>query len=351
MIGLIIMPTILLLILSFFSCTLLFSQQSKFNREDLEKLPSAPDYTQFFFWAAHPDKLDAADLVPGNIGLQNLQQTAEVDVFFVHPTIYTDDQNPENPWNADLADTLLNQKVDQSTIKNQASVFNGIARIYAPRYRQAHLEIFFTGDSVIKSTALDYAYRDVRKAFEYYLQNWNQNRPIIIASHSQGTLHATRLMQEFFDGTPLSERLVAAYLVGMPLKTSTFETIPPCTFEADTQCWMSWNTFKKGYYPARFAVTYEDALSTNPLNWRIDDVYASRDENVGGVLRKFDKIHPEVTDAQNHKGVLWSEKPYFPGRIFITTKRYHIADYNLFYLNIRENVKSRAMAYLKSTSN
>jgi hypothetical protein len=43
--------------------------------------------------------------------------------------------------------------------------------------------------------------------------------------------------------------------------------------------------------------------------------------------------------------VLWTDKPRFFGNIFFTSKNYHIADMNLFYLNIRENVKQRVDAY------
>jgi hypothetical protein len=127
----------------------------------------------------------------------------------------------------------------------------------------------------------------------------------------------------------------------MPIKSDHFEDLMPCEDALQTECWISWNTFKKGHYPASFAITYDDALSTNPLNWTIGDTYASREENKGGVLRNFEKIVPRVNDAQNYKGVLWVEKPHFPGRIFLRTKRYHIADYNLFYMNIRSNVKDR----------
>lgn len=328
----------------------LIAQRSKYGQESLQLLPKAPDYSNLNAWAAHPTKYDSADVVPGTGELKPNQENAAVDVFFVHPTIYTGKQNSGNPWNGDIYDTQLNEEVDQSTIKNQASVFNESARVYAPRYRQAHLQVFYTSDQELKAKALDFAYEDVKKAFEHYLANDNQGRPIIIASHSQGTLHAARLLQEFFDQKPLKMKLVAAYLVGMPLNKSLYQGILPCENPDETGCWISWNTFREGYYPDHFLKTYKDALSTNPLNWKIDGTYASREENRGGVLRKFDKIIPGVTDAQNHLGVLWSEKPHFPGRIFLRTKRYHIADYNLFYVNIRENVAERVGNYLSNTA-
>ena len=49
--------------------------------------PAAPDYTQAQWWAALPDREDAADVVPSS-DVQDIQSTAEVDVFFVHPTTF-----------------------------------------------------------------------------------------------------------------------------------------------------------------------------------------------------------------------------------------------------------------------
>jgi hypothetical protein len=330
--------------------TIGLSQKLKYGRESLDLLTEAPNYENLYCWAAHPDKYDSADVVPGTSELQENQQHAAVDVFFIHPTIYSGKQNESNPWNADVYDQALNLEVDQSTIKNQASVFNGSARVYAPRYRQAHINVYYTEDDVIKKTALNHAYQDVKEAFQYYLDHWNQGRPFIIASHSQGTNHAERLLDEFINQKPLKLRFVAGYLIGMPIKKDRYDGILPCESPEEIGCWMSWNTYKKGYFPQDFYQTYDNALSTNPLNWRIDESHAARDENLGGVMRKYTQIIPAVTDAQNHNGVLWSEKPHFPGRIFLTRKRYHIVDYNLFYVNIRENVAERVGNFLSNNA-
>jgi hypothetical protein len=120
---------------------------------------------------------------------------------------------------------FLNKKVDESTILNQASIFNGAGRIYAPRYRQAHYFAFVTPFKEDKEAALNLVYNDVKKAFEYYLAHYNQKRPLIIASHSQGTVHATRLMKEYFDGKPLGEKLIAAYIIGIATPKNVFQSI------------------------------------------------------------------------------------------------------------------------------
>ena len=160
------------------------------------KVPSAPDYVDLKYWAAHPEKKDMADSLPAQSNFKDEQATAEVDVFFLHPTTLT----KGGGWNGDLTDEALNKKTDGSTILYQASIFNAAGRVYAPRYRQAHYVCYLTKDTASAKAAFELAYQDLKAAFVYYLENWNKGRPIIIAAHSQGTQHAKRLMKEFFDG-------------------------------------------------------------------------------------------------------------------------------------------------------
>lgn len=317
--------------------------------DELSKRPPAPDYKNLKMWVAHPNKKDMADMVPGLNQLSENQDNAEVDVFFIYPTIYSKKKFERHPWFASVTNKELNEQIAKSTIKNQASVFNETTKVYSPFYRQAHLDVFRLKKD-FKDSSLAIAYEDVKEAFEYYISNWNNNRPYIIASHSQGTVHAARLILEYIDGKALQERMVAAYLVGMPLNKDLFDKVIPCENASATGCWVSWNTYRKGYYPDEFKTTYGNSLSTNPLNWTISDVKAGRADNKGGVMRNFEKILPGVTDAQNHDGVLWVEKPHFPGRIFLLTKRYHIADFNLFYMNIRENVSQRINSFKDPTT-
>ena len=322
--------------------------KTKYTRDDLALVPEAPDYNQTTYWIAHPDKKDMADEVPGRGGIMEYQETAEVDVFFVYPTIYTGNQDKEHPWFADVNDDELNQNIAESTIKNQATVFNGSAKVYAPLYRQAHIGVYFINNLPLKVEALAFAYSDVKRAFEHYLKHWNKGRPIIIASHSQGTNHATNLLKEFFEEKRLMDQLVAAYIVGMPMDKNTFSHIPICDEPTKTGCWLTWNTFLKGYYPPNHDQWYTNALNVNPLSWKADTMHVSWGANLGGVLQNFRKIRPGLSDAQNVDGMLWINKPRFFGNFLIDWKRYHIVDYNLFYMNIRENVAERVESYLES---
>ncbi len=306
-------------------------------------VPPPPDYAKTDNWAALPDKTDNADRTP-DPSLKNLQPDAQADVFFLHPTIYW--QKTAKPWNASVGDAKLNQKVDETTILFQASAFNGAGRVFAPRYRQAHLRCFFTNDKKSADQALELAYQDLKNAFEYYLEHYNQGRPIIISSHSQGARHAYRLLRELFDGKPLQRKLVAAYLVGWPIPQDGFKNIPPCKTPNETGCICSWRSYKFGLLPKKLTLG-DSIVVTNPLTWTLEKTPAPKSLNEGTLLRNFDKIYPQIADAQIHNGLLWVHKPKFPGSIFFTRKNYHIADYNLFYVNIRQNAMQRVDAFWK----
>lgn len=325
------------------SALLLVSCTARPARFNSTSVPSAPDYSNLYYWAAHPDKDDPSDKVP-HASLLNNTSIPDVDVFFLHPTIY---YGKAKNWNADLHDQQLNEKTDQSTILHQASIFNAAGRVFAPRYRQAHLTAFFTSDKQSAAEALDLAYADIADAFRYYLKNWNHGRPIILAAHSQGARHAIHLLKEFFDNTPLREKLVVAYIVGWPVSVDEFKNIPVCSRPEQTGCFCSWHTVKYGYYPKGFPLGDSIAV-VNPLTWFTDQTPAGKELNDGTVLRKFNLIQPGLADAQISNGILWTHKPRFPGSFFLMKRNYHIADFNFFYADVRTNALQRVKAFLKS---
>lgn len=300
------------------------------------------DYGDLKYWAAHPDKKDNADRIPGTELLA--KKNLEADVFFVHPTIYSESNN-KLPWNPSIDDAELNAKVDAGTILFQASAFNAAGRVFAPRYRQAHLRSYTAADRESAKKAFALAYADVKNAFEHYLKYYNHGRPFIIASHSQGTTHAGPLVREFIDGKSLQSKMVAAYLIGLPVSKTYFKSIRPCQNPDDLNCSISWRTFKHGFIPENRALG-DSILVTNPLSWKIDSVYVEKDRNKGAVLRNFDKILLKRVDAQVHNGILWANKPRFPWSFLFRRKNYHIADINFYYGNIRDNARERVNRWL-----
>jgi len=294
-------------------------------------------------WAAHPWKKDLSDSISDGI-IDRRVNDSSVDVFFIHPTTYL--QKEFESWNADVNDIAINEKTNNTAILYQASAFNEQSRLFAPRYQQAHINSFYINPEIAKDY-FDVAYNDVKAAFEFYLKNYNKGRPIIIASHSQGTKHAGRLLKEFFDNKPLQKQLVCAYLIGMPIPNNYFPTLKTCINENQTGCFVGWRTYKNGYVPELIQEENFKSIVVNPLTWDTLETFASSKLNKGGILQNFKKIVPGVVDAQVHHNVLWACKPNVFGKIFFTKKNFHIGDINLYYMNIRENVRTRIDSFNK----
>jgi len=305
---------------------------------------TTPDYSDLYYWAAHPWKKDPSDSIP-----QPLQKgyaiDSSADVFFLYPTTLTDDRDLR--WNAGINDAAINAKTDYSPILYQASVFNGY-RVFSPRYRQAHIRAYFTPDTANAKAAFDTAYDDIKNAFQYYLDHFNNGRPIIIASHSQGSTHAQRLLKDFFENSPLSKQLIVAYVAGMYIPNSYFTSLGSCNDSLQTGCICSWRTYKKNYEPDFVVKEKGTCLITSPLTWATSGQYAGNRLNEGSVLLNFNKIKTHVTDAQIHDGILWIGRLHLPGGFLIRKKNFHIGDINLFYVNIRNDVKRRVTNYRKT---
>ena len=314
-----------------------FSGSNQFKATD-----KIPDYTDLNYWAAHPWKKDPSDSIPAPL-LTGYTIDTSTDVFFIHPTTYTGNNN--KGWNAPIDDYEINTKTDRTTILYQASVFNEKCRVFAPRYRQANINAFYISDSLSESY-FDIAYEDIKNAFKYYLKNYNNGRPIIIASHSQGTKHAGRLLKEFFENTALRDKLVCAYIIGMPIPDNYFTRLKPCKDSLSTGCFVGWRTFKNGYTDKKFVAKEKyNSIVINPLSWTSDSSFYPSSLNKGGILLKFNKIIPNTVSARIHHNVLWTSKPNIPGKIFLISKNYHVGDINLFYMNIRQNIAARIAAY------
>lgn len=307
--------------------------------------PTAPDYSKTAYWAALPIKKDNADRTPSD-SLKDRQADAQVDVFYVYPTLYDGTKRDYKNWNADVTDVDFNQVLQDLPISHHASVFNAAGKVYAPYYRQAHLYAYSTKDTSSSRKAFKLAYLDVKAAFKYYLENYNDGRPIIIASHSQGTNHTEQLLKDFFDGQPLQQQLVAAYLVGMPIYRGTFKTIYPCRDATETGCFCSWGTYSSGYYPKNYHKELYRAVATNPINWTLDGTPADYSENKGGLMPDY-TLSENFSNAKTHRGMIWIDKinVNLPAA-FLAQKNWHVGDYNLFWMNIRENSIVRSQQFL-----
>lgn len=310
-----------------------------------ESCPVPPDYGNLENWAAHPDKKDFADGTPLP-SLKDGQSESAVDVFFLHPTTLFG----KKEWNGDLTDAKLNGRTEKTTIKHQASIFNGAGRVFAPRYRQMVLGAFFDNDDrVSNGKAFHTAYCDLKASFEYYMANFNQGRPVMIVAHSQGSAHAIHLLKDYFDDKPLQNQLVAAYIAGWPVPADTFSVLKPCSSPEQTGCFASWCSFEWGTAP-KHPQWYDGATVVNPITWRMDTLPSELNSHKGTVMGSYDEVYEGALKTQVHGGYLWVTKPDVKGTSIISSNNFHIADYNLFWLDVRENAILRANTYLQENS-
>jgi hypothetical protein len=333
---------------------------------DTKAVPPAPDYKQPASWLAFPERNGLERSTPP--GVQPIDEaTAPADVFFVHPTTFKGSPVWVAPFDASDKAAPLNGAV----LLGQVSVFNGCCRLYAPRYRQATL----AGLKIPE--AMDIAYDDVARAFRYYMTHLNHGRPFILASHSQGTAHAIRLLQEEILGRPFKSQMVAAYLIGGYVPDTFGELgVPICDSALQTGCVLSYNTSQEGRSGARMIVdnkTYwwrgkrvtngpSNAICVNPLTWRQQGTApASTDGGSlpfpkgpwGSGARPLPNLAVNLTGAACRKNLLeidvpWSAPSGFRDKLTVFFGSYHLNDYGIFYDALRRNAVDRVMAWQRA---
>jgi len=330
-----------------------------------EQAPAAPNaYAAREMWYARPDIVQGnpAQWLPKGVAKPVVSSGAArgASVFFIHPTSYL----TRASWNAPLDDTTSSD-LARTFIRGQASVFNGVGNIWAPRYRQATFGSFLT-TKVEAQKALDAAYRDVALAFDAFVEQAPKDRPIILAGHSQGALHLTRLLREKVAGKPIAARIVAAYVVGWPVSVETdikAMGLPACASPAQTGCILSWQSFAEPA-DARLVTDAFDAttgfdgrprkgthmLCTNPLTGAPGGS-VSATANLGAVIPDADlkdgSLQVGTIPARcDPRGLLLIGSPPEDIKSYVLPgNNYHVFDYSLFWSNLRVDVARRLAAF------
>jgi len=326
--------------------------------------PLASDaYSDNAFWLARPGlgNSDHARFLPA--GIEPEETSLGAAVFFIHPTSLLD----KSRWNAATIADKETEHLTAQYIRDMASPFNHSADLWAPRYRQATLGAFLTDQSE-GNQAIDAAYRDILQAFEFFVQTVDQNRPIVIAGHSQGAVHARRLIAERISGTSLASRIAAAYVIGWPLSLEhdlPHLGLPACTGPAQPGCVASWQSFAE---PAETAAVAGGAklrgwldgtngdgrpfLCSNPLAGMAN---AARPATANSGSLVFDKDNPDgklvrasIPARCDAEGFLLLGDPPQVGPQVLPGNNYHIYDIPIFWANLRRDVSERVEAWQAS---
>ena len=324
----------LLMLCALVSCSTIKYPSEKFivNNQD-----SALDYSKENNWAFRSDLDNYEKLLPKNLREELNEDSLKVNVFYIHPTtlFYS------NKWNSDTSE-FSDDRVIKLCLENQASVFAGVCNIYAPYYRQMH--IYGYTDTVNGYPAFHLAYNDVLESFKYFITHINNGNKFIIASHSQGTNHAERLITDYVKpNIEIREDLILTYLIGMPI-TDQFDAIPICQDSSQLNCFVSWRSFSESSYPKKWKNAFRygyNIRTVNPITWKTDSVPNMTYKHKGILLTDRRLRFRKSLSVYNHQGMVWIKRPKNIILRLYASKNYHIADYNLFWLNIRDNLKLR----------
>lgn len=140
----------------------------------------------------------------------------------------------------------------------------GELNYFSPYYRQVTMETY-TDDSLVDAR-MPMAYGDVRKAFNYYLEHYNQGRPFILAGFSQGAMAVVDLLKDMDDET--YSRLVAAYVIGYKVTDSNAH-IRPAKDSADLGVTICYNSVRDNSCAIPL-LSEGNLMSINPVNWHTD---------------------------------------------------------------------------------
>lgn len=290
------------------------------------------------------------------------ENTPRFAVFFIHPTSYYDARQ----WNATLTDEDSQNRA-RLMVRGMASAFNRASEIWVPRYRQATFGAFIT-DMPEATQALDAAYRDIDQAFSFFLASIPEDMPIVLAGHSQGGFHVTRLLQERVSGTPLEARIAMAYPLGWPISIEhdlPALGLPACAAADQAGCIVSWASFAEPADPGQFLRRYSaipgidgeprgesPILCVNPLSGVLND-HAGMALNLGTLVPEDDLTNGELVAGAvparcSANGLLLVGDPPDLGQYVLPGNNYHVYDIPLFWRNLQEDVVRRVGAWTEA---
>lgn len=320
----------------------------------------APDYRQTAAWLSRPDlPSDPSRWRPA--GEAPPPAPPGIAVFYVPPTTFY----AKTSWNAPI-DDVDSRKWAGVFAASEASAFNRVGKVWAPRYRSAALGAFLSpGADATK--ALNLAYGDVQRAFDSFVEQIPSSQPIILAGHSQSSLHMMRLMRERVAGRPIAGRIVAAYLIGWPISVEADVPalgLPACMSANQAGCTLSWQSFAEPADPKLITGIFEQSagltgkprkgtamLCVNPLTG-MPATAAPATANRGTLVPGDDLASMELTSGLiparcDASGILLIGAPPKGFNSFVMPgNNYHVFDYALFWGSIRADAEARTKTYL-----
>jgi hypothetical protein len=300
------------------------------------------------------DDIEPADYGnPDNWLATGADGQGEADVFFLYPTSWRaeDDEYPV----CRIDDAEMRHWANYY-LATRASAFETAGKVYAPFYRQLDASFVIAqrpADGIGYFGGVPLA--DVTAAFDYYIENYNKGRPFILAAHSQGSIVMAALIAlRLRDRPDVYGRMIAAYLIGMPMPRAVYERFPhmkPARNADDLGVIITYNT-NSPVIDGTDPFSDPSNVLINPISWVTDESHAPKEASKGGITVNGDgtfekagaiadaKINRKtgtlVTNADREKfSSAAASRGYFPLGVL------HENDIPLYYYDLRANAERR----------
>ncbi len=281
-------------------------------------------------------------------------ESAPADVFFICPTVYGGE---EDVFNMPMDDEESRESF-VGAINMEKGIYDQNCRFFSPYYSQAGLNVYEMPEEE-REPYLSEAYEDVKEAFIYYMDNYNDGQPVILAGFSQGADMSIRLLKDCFADEEINDLLVACYAIGWRITEEELEEYPHLKFAAgedDTGVIISFNSEAENVSSSLIIPSGTKTMAINPLNWKTDGTPADKTENLGACFTDYSgNIKTEIPNLTGAyidvtRGALKvpdvSPADYPPVLSVFSEGEYHLYDYQFFYRNLQKNTEVRLNAYL-----
>lgn len=276
---------------------------------------AANDYSKPDNWLCRPGRKDscAVDLTATVVAADGkltkepfkANPNAPIDCFYVYPTV-SNDETPNSDMNAGPE--------EHSVIRAQFARFASQCKLYAPLYRQVTLKTLrsaMAGGGLSADRKL--GYNDVLTAWQYYLQNDNKGRGVVLIGHSQGSGVLTQLIKSEIDGKPIQSQIISALLLGTNVAVpkgkdvgGAFQHVPLCRSASQLGCVISYVSFRADVPPpansrfGRVPTEGQTAACVNPaaLKGGKGELHAYLSSGANGVSTSSVQPKPWVSTGQ-----------------------------------------------------
>jgi len=297
------------------------------RHSDIENayIPSEPDYTDSKMWYINLNDTDDSG----------------ADIFYIVSTWEFDWSTNKGQicHYADPVNTKDHRDDMAIEISKIAQYMGQNNNFYAPYYRHITLNSWATcNEDTINRRYHTVSFNDVQKAFQYFINTKNNNRPFILAGFSQGGKSVVELIKTMPDD--VKKRMVAAYVLGYkvtPQDTAECKNLRAAKDSLDLGVTICYNSVSDIKY-IKPVISVPSAMCINPVNWKTDATPAILHDTI------------TVTLSPEHNVLVlsgYSGSEYTPILGIINTGDFHGAEPWLYSECLAKNIQQRIKAYRK----